>query len=559
MPDSEEILKSVQLPGSIKDPVLSSGEPIRIRRGVERYSGGFAIVFPIVVNDAKWAFRCWTTDLGNLERRMKVVSDELGKLNLPYFSDFHYEPEGIEVNGKLYPTTRMKWVEGENIAKYIYAHRKEKNVLLKLADDFLKMCKLLHSHHIAHGDLQHGNILVGDDGGLHLVDYDSVYVPGLSGSKDIVAGDIKYQHPNRKDNVEVNEKLDYFSELVIYLSILGVAEDAKLAKKHNLEDGDNLLFAEDDYKDFENSKIFKELSKLSVKIQQLLGFLKDYLGKSSILNLEPFDLIYERSLAKLEVSKNKIKKGAESVRLSWTVVNAEKVVLYANDKKVQECSLKDSLTTKPLEDTEYRIDIYETSDSQPIQRAVKIAVRPEATVEFTSDKNYVLPTVPIKLSWDVKDAIKVKYNGKEVKYEDFVWLEEGIESETEFTLTVTDEFGTKDHRLKVRMMPLPIIDAVLVPTPKIESSLSVVTNQSIEFKDTKTVVFDQTNLNMPLLNVLDLELPDISHAPIGALPQFEMPKTFFEKVDGRMTDLTNSLHRSIRHAVDSISSKIIKQ
>ena len=468
MPESEEILKSIQQPGSIKDPVLSSGNPIKIHRGVERYSGGFAVVFPIVVNSTKWAFRCWTTDLGNLERRMKAVSDELNRLNLPYFSNFHYEPEGIEVNGKLYPTTRMMWVEGENIAKYIYAHRKEKNVLLKLADDFLKMCKSLHAHHIAHGDLQHGNILVGDDGNLHLVDYDSVFVPALSGLKDIISGDCNYQHPNRKDKkVEVNEKLDYFSELVIYLSILGVAENEKLAKKYDLEDGENLLFAKDDYTDF------KELNKLSSKVQQLLTILKDYLGKSSILDLEPFDLIYERSLATLEVSKKKIKKGKESVSLSWSVVNAEKVILYANDKKIQECSLKDSLTAKPLEDTEYRIDIYETSASRPIQRTAKVEVKPEATVEFKSDKDYVLPTVPIKLSWNVKDAIKVEYQGRAVKNEDFVWLKDGIESETEFTLTVTDEFGTKDHRQTVRMMPLPIIKTILVPTPNINQNIHI--------------------------------------------------------------------------------------
>ena len=41
----------------------------------------------------------------------------------------------------------------------------------------------MREHVIAHGDLQHGNIIVQDDGTIRLVDYDGCYVPELAGLK----------------------------------------------------------------------------------------------------------------------------------------------------------------------------------------------------------------------------------------------------------------------------------------------------------------------------------------------------------------------------------------
>ncbi|QLQ08322.1 MAG: hypothetical protein HZY76_21580 [Anaerolineae bacterium] len=52
----------------------------------------------------------------------------------------------------------------------------------------------LQTHGIAHGDLQHGNVLVAADE-LRLIDYDGMYVPPLSGRESHEIGHRNYQHP----------------------------------------------------------------------------------------------------------------------------------------------------------------------------------------------------------------------------------------------------------------------------------------------------------------------------------------------------------------------------
>ncbi len=119
----------------------------------------------------------------------------------------------------------MRWIEGLKLNEYIYQHKSDKDILKKkLAGDFITMCKKLHEKSIAHGDLQHGNILVDSNGNIYLIDYDSMFVPSLEKERDIIKGKDDYQHPNRKANKYANCKLDYFSELIIYISILAISE-----------------------------------------------------------------------------------------------------------------------------------------------------------------------------------------------------------------------------------------------------------------------------------------------------------------------------------------------
>ena len=139
---------------------------------------------------------------------------------LSFLCEFQYIDKGINVEGNIYPTTRMRWIDGITIKDYICQNRNSKGLLIALANNFLKMTQALHSRSLAHGDLQHGNILVDKNHQLYLVDYDSFYCPRLKGEADTVTGLADYQHPARINNKSVSEKLDYFSELIIYLSIL---------------------------------------------------------------------------------------------------------------------------------------------------------------------------------------------------------------------------------------------------------------------------------------------------------------------------------------------------
>ena len=217
-----DIISSVQVPELIKDEIIKQGSVCLDKRGRPlHYSGGFALVFPFEVNGNKWAFRCWKADLGNIERRLNQLSEALKKVSLSYFCDFTYIPEGICVNGKLYPTTRMKWIDGYTLKDYICKNPSTESIK-RIATNFLCLCKDLHKHKIAHGDLQHGNIMIDRDGKIFLIDYDSMYEPSLGKQNDIISGLPDYQHPARKNNKISSEKLDYFSELIIYINVSSI-------------------------------------------------------------------------------------------------------------------------------------------------------------------------------------------------------------------------------------------------------------------------------------------------------------------------------------------------
>ena len=255
------------------------------------YSGGFTVVFPCYVNNEKWAFRCWHANLEGTRERFKILSLSFSDIQLSYFTDFVYVNAGIIINGRPCPTTRMRWIDGVDLKTFIWSHRNNKGCLVQLGLDFLKMTEDLHSQSIAHGDLQHANIIVDSNYKLHLIDYDSMFVPELAPihAKDIITGKPDYQHPARKDNVYANEKLDYFSEAIILCSILAIAYKPEFVEKYQLETSDALLFTRNDFENFSASSIYHDLSGLPQSIILLREVLTQYLTKDDINILAPIE------------------------------------------------------------------------------------------------------------------------------------------------------------------------------------------------------------------------------------------------------------------------------
>lgn len=293
MANPADIVDIIQTQALIKDEFIRKGNVVLDEKhNPIHYTGGFAVVFPFLVNGEKWAFRCWYNSIGDVGKRLKTLSEELGRFDLPYFCEFKYVENGIAVDGTIKPTTRMQWIDGLNIKDYICKYACNQAILYKLADDFVGMCHDMHSHCIAHGDLQHGNILIDDTGRIFLIDYDSVYLPALHGEKDIITGLGAYQHPSRQknENKYAHEKLDYFSELVIYISILAIAKAPSLIKQFNIEKSDNLLFVKEDYLNLKGARIYKTLKSLNDdEINGWLDVLEEYLGFSDIKDLKSFE------------------------------------------------------------------------------------------------------------------------------------------------------------------------------------------------------------------------------------------------------------------------------
>lgn len=459
------------------------------------FAGGFSVVFPYEdTNGEKWAFRCWHSIIENAKQRCSIISKAINGAHLGFLCDFNYVERGINVDGEIYPTTRMRWIEGETIKKYICNNRDSKDLLIALADNFLKMVQALHAKSFAHGDLQHGNILVDKNNQLYLVDYDSFYCSDLKGEQDIVKGLVDYQHPSRQENKYVSEKLDYFSELIIYLSILAIAESPSLVDKYQVEDADRLLFSKEDFADIKKSQIYKDIHKLGKSFVELLEVLEKYLKCNNIEHLIPFDMVLKEKKISFKASSTKAKRNKQKVTISWEVpFNADVFLKEGNKGKQTKCEKKGQHSIMLDKTTTYEL-VVKLAYGQTIKKKITVKVCDESEVEFSADKYYVFPSIPVTLSWSVKNAKNVWLNNTLVDKCGAKVVEPT--KNTSYTLLVQDEFGKKKETIEIGMLPIPIVKSILVPTPNLAENISI-------------------SSNLPRLN-LTVKLPEI---------EMSMPKT----------------------------------
>lgn len=272
----------------IYDGILQQGKPVKQKQNQNfllSHNGGKAVVYEIQTNPKKYALKCWIEDLGDLKIRYKAIDAYLKTVQLPYFVDFAYQEQGILVNGQRFPIIRMEWVDGISFKDFISNNINNPTSIRNFAEKFLEMVKILHQNNISHGDLQHGNIIVRKNGDLCLIDYDSLYVPQLSNETDNINGLPGYQHPNRNKLSKLSPKADYFSEMVIYLSLLVLSENPNYWQQ--IQQEERLLFSEKDLIKPNSSKIFKELKNLSPEIVYFTQELEKFCQQSNIENLKP--------------------------------------------------------------------------------------------------------------------------------------------------------------------------------------------------------------------------------------------------------------------------------
>ena len=374
---------------SILDPTLRGGNP---RRGSNNdlivYSGGFSTVFPVEVLSNTYALRCWIADIGDAETRYKEISDYLKQCRLPYFVDFAYVPEGILVNGIKYPITRMEWAEGETLCDFIEQNLRDDQCLKTAAAEFQKMVETLHTHRISHGDLQDGNILLkrnGADVEIKLIDYDSLFVPALRGQPDNIVGLPEYQHPQRMaGGGSASEKVDYFSELVIYLSLLSLAEKPDLWSQFGDRTERGLLFTAGDFKNPDQADVFRELENLPPDVKQLALKLKEFCTKPSIDQLEPLEVVLPK-ISPAKVAHDQGLAYLHSNQYNEAIVEFEKAIALDPNHKdayhslsLAHFQMNNFGEAKRAAETALRIDPYYQPAIQLLD-AIKLSITPSVT------------------------------------------------------------------------------------------------------------------------------------------------------------------------------------
>jgi hypothetical protein len=245
-PSPQDYNEAVQNPRTnLADVELKAATVVTDALGLPRpMTGAFASVYRLSAPTRDVALRCFLRNTSDHEERYKLISEFVSKGTLPYTVTFDFLREGIRINGSWFPVLKMEWAHGATLDAYVHKHLENEQPLQDLVDRFLKMCADLRAAGIAHGDLQHGNILV-KDGEFKLVDYDGMFVPGMGAFFSNELGHPNYQHPARESR-HFGPYLDNFSAWVIFVSLQSIALDPTLFG--TLAAGDDcLLFRRDDF------------------------------------------------------------------------------------------------------------------------------------------------------------------------------------------------------------------------------------------------------------------------------------------------------------------------
>ena len=222
-------------------------------------SGQFAYVYKLKSTNGggDFAVRCFRGYLGDRDQRYRAIQEHLWETPVSYLSEFSYAAEGILVGGNRFPILFMKWIDGPTLDLYISEMLHRRDVLLHLSEEWLRLVHALRVASVAHGDLQHGNIIV-EHGQLRLVDHDGIFVPKMAGWIASEVGHQHYQHP-KSEAQHFDEKLDHFSSLVIYLSFSPSPRNRSLWQEYHDE---NLLFTKADFADPDSSTLFQKIREI---------------------------------------------------------------------------------------------------------------------------------------------------------------------------------------------------------------------------------------------------------------------------------------------------------
>ena len=279
-PTGSGYAEAVQHPDRcFSDPHLRSASIERMTMGLPRMiSGNFASVFPMTsASGHKYAVKCFTRPVPHQLDRYKLISAHLGTLRPWWSTEFQFIPEGIQVDGVRYPILRMNWVQGLTLTRWVSENVHKPGAVTDLSRRFDELIRDLTAAGMAHGDLQAGNLLVADDGRLHLVDYDGMYVPGLDRLPPDEVGHPDYQPPGRSQH-DYGPAMDRFSAWLISLSLKILAAAPELWDQLNPDHDEYLLLDRNDLRDLSSSSRFSALcSHHNAEVRRLAKIMRQIL------------------------------------------------------------------------------------------------------------------------------------------------------------------------------------------------------------------------------------------------------------------------------------------
>lgn len=222
--------------------------------------GQNAVVFRADIEGDAEALRFFTYMDDHVRNRYLALADFLPEAGLDtWLTPPVWVDDAVEVKGELWPLVRMDWVEGRTLDDYVGTCVTNGDVaaIERLAEAWRDMIGRLQDARFAHGDLQHNNVLVDADGGLHLIDFDGSWVPGMH---ELPAPKENGHRNYQRDGKRWDRWMDTFPALVVYLSLTMVARQPNLW--HALHTSDCIAFAKPDFQPPHETAVWRHIASI---------------------------------------------------------------------------------------------------------------------------------------------------------------------------------------------------------------------------------------------------------------------------------------------------------
>ena len=334
LPNLSDYMQAFQHPNYIlSDRELASCQCPQDQQGQPIVqSGGFALTFQLKSASKRWAVRCFHREVKDRDRRYSAISAKLNEPKIKqsgYFVDFAYQATGVTVKGQKYPIVKMSWANGVTLGSFLESNYNSPQKLRNLQDALKRLYKFLVDNHIAHGDIQPGNLMVSNDGkNVQLIDYDGMFVSGMESLKASETGVPNFQHPRRQQESPWNDRLDRFPFIMLDVALTVLVEKPQYWTKTNSSD-EKVLFETTDYLAPYGSQTFNEL-KADARFAKQISILQQICSSD-------FDSIPDAASYLQFVSSHSAAKPAQqattvtiSYKGNYTVLDAKNVTAIAS-------------------------------------------------------------------------------------------------------------------------------------------------------------------------------------------------------------------------------------
>jgi len=422
-------------------------------------SGGRAVVFKVNEESTgkATALKFFTVEDQNRFQHYLEISNYLKNIKSNFLVSFqiienliYVEFDNENPDNNYFSGLVMDWASGVTLQSKLkeLCEKDEKNKIAKLKDNFKKLAFFLLSENIAHGDLKHDNIIVNDHLDLVLVDYDGIFIPTFKGSQSSELGTSSFQHPQRK-NTDFNQRIDDFSILTIYTSLVAFKNNPALFNKYY--DEQNLLFSLEDFLKPKKSELFKSLSNQN-ETKALAFYIKQSLTSESIYIDNLKDLLNGKfPKPSIEISHSPTTPLiGQKVKISWKSNDVDFININGTEHNVSG-SIEEVVKQDHSLDFEYGNGI----DTKRESYKFKSVPKPEI-VKFSAKTNEIKFDEKIILNWEARNfkEAKLTYNKEEINIKNLKKLTiDNLEKDTIFYLKLVSEIDNYqvEKELKVKV------------------------------------------------------------------------------------------------------------